>query len=48
MNTGIARTGHRPWWLRALTVTLGLLTGFGGLSGCDSRSGYAQKDGQWN
>ena len=30
-----------------LTFMLGLLTGVGSLSGCDIRSGYAQKDGQW-
>ena len=44
---GAVRVGRWPWWLRALTFTLGLLTGFGGLSGCDDRSGYAHKDGHW-
>ena len=42
------RAGRRPWWLRTLTFTLGLLTGLGGLSGCDTGSGYAKKDGLWN
>ena len=46
-QSGAARTGRRPWWLCALAFSLGLLSGFSGLAGCDSRSGYAQKDGQW-
>ena len=33
-----------PWLLRALLFALGLLTGLGGLSGCDNRSGYTHKD----
>ena len=33
---------------RALWFALSLLTGFTGLSGCDVRSGYTQKDGLWN